>query len=802
MPSPHSLSEQVSLACPRCGVPSSVELWRIVDLTERPDLGARIVEDSINKFPCQSCGADESAAVLILIFWPEAPLPQMRFQYLAAPTMTPMRLEQELDRLLALLRENSGADWHPEWLSHGIMPNTRDSLADMLSEGFVENLRHLAMDKAYELRGSFIEKRQIERLHQSNHAFSTALSLTSANDPLRLELLDALGRGLWIQYAESRDSAALDEAIATFEEALAKCPGADRSTSLLVHYSVALEDRAARDGSLHDQNAAIAHFEIAVANTKETHERYCATVSGLALALGKRFDLIGDPLDLERAVSLHQRAIRSSKPDSPDLPGLEANLRLARAKLGQIPATSPGDHAKPGHDDVRSSESPGARAASLLQQYARSPESGLLDESIELGKRAVDLAENDVAGLWRYLLNLASAARMRFDKTQDRIDLELATESLIRGSNLATQSVVGLADILFKLGIDWMRQQDRTKSRPDQDKVVNCFERCVTATPHDSEDLARRLLFLGLALAARFRLSSDPQDLDGAIARLHESAERAPAGSEVRGAALDNYVRAMAERYDQFLDADRVESMIAACVEALAIRNGPAQSAGIKMNLGILLRQRHLLDGKKEDLDASIADLNESLPCFPSNSTERLRCLTNLGNSLYDLYVRTGNLTHLNEAIACWREAVDSTESGSPARRLRLTNLADGIRTRYRHSAKAEDLDEAISLLELADRETPADSWDKSRHLAILAVALIGSSCQPTRAEGEAGPAPSDYRIGGGRSPRRARIRDRYDRGMRARDCQVLCLSRAGSRGRPSGGDRTTPTRDRRGDAG
>ena len=67
----HSYSETTNIICPGCRQEVSVEIWRIVDTQERPDLSDRIRKKEIHAVVCDNCGHKGRINAPLLINVPE-----------------------------------------------------------------------------------------------------------------------------------------------------------------------------------------------------------------------------------------------------------------------------------------------------------------------------------------------------------------------------------------------------------------------------------------------------------------------------------------------------------------------------------------------------------------------------------------------------------------------------------------------------------------------------------------------------------------------------------------------------------
>jgi hypothetical protein len=64
------LGDTITVNCEQCGQKFSFEVWSIVDMEERPDLAAKVMDASIRIFACPACGKTVSSVDPLLIYRP------------------------------------------------------------------------------------------------------------------------------------------------------------------------------------------------------------------------------------------------------------------------------------------------------------------------------------------------------------------------------------------------------------------------------------------------------------------------------------------------------------------------------------------------------------------------------------------------------------------------------------------------------------------------------------------------------------------------------------------------------------
>lgn len=127
----YSHAEPATLSCPGCGQSIATEIWTIVDIDERPDLLARLLNETIHTVTCPKCGHVAVVnAPLLIIRQKEKPV----LLFSPARGFTPEEDEEHAVALVGMLREHLGQGWQNDWLGDGVSGIARDALPRILSD--------------------------------------------------------------------------------------------------------------------------------------------------------------------------------------------------------------------------------------------------------------------------------------------------------------------------------------------------------------------------------------------------------------------------------------------------------------------------------------------------------------------------------------------------------------------------------------------------------------------------------------------------------------------------------------------
>lgn len=126
---PHSFSQTLQVSCTHCAAAHEVEIWLIVDVAERPDLGRLVEMGHLHRVTCPACGdALHQVAAPLLLFRPDLIRPLF---FAAAPGSSTEKAAQDAATLISRLEENLGDGWRRAWFDDLWWMESR-SLPDVL----------------------------------------------------------------------------------------------------------------------------------------------------------------------------------------------------------------------------------------------------------------------------------------------------------------------------------------------------------------------------------------------------------------------------------------------------------------------------------------------------------------------------------------------------------------------------------------------------------------------------------------------------------------------------------------------
>ncbi|MEI5098366.1 CHAT domain-containing protein [Streptomyces sp. PmtG] len=424
-----------------------------------------------------------------------------------------------------------------------------------------------------------------------------------------------------------------------------------------------------------------------------TTDRY--VLSGLGAALGTRYDLLGDPADLELSIKVLELAT------SDEVPKKGEPVRDVRPTDRTYLAISLLSHfrIKGTLDDLHRAVEALRRAVSGLRDgselhYCRMVLAGALKTRFEeLGQRR-DLDE--AIELGRTVIQALRAPRPTMKEIQQRLSEELGVQ--LRDVGASTE----LADAL----------------RPDP-----VPDRTVTADP----SLPSAVTNLGGCLALRFLRFRDRADIDEAIDVLRAAADSAP-GSD-RPAYLTNL--AIALRTRAVADVDEAVSVGEA---AEATGSAGPDRLSVRFALAVTLYDRHQRTRNREDQVRALGLVESCVHEAPAQHPDRARFLLFLAKVLTD--APTADQADVERAVSLCEKAADTDTAPARTRAEAAALGTDLLLSKGEHDRALPLCELMVELLpRLAwrglDRETQEERLSGYAGLASLAAACALEARKP-----------------------------------------------------------------------
>ncbi|MEU4510466.1 hypothetical protein AB0G05_13275 [Nonomuraea wenchangensis] len=444
-----------------------------------------------------------------------------------------------------------------------------------------------------------------------------------------------------------------------------------------------------------DLDAAITSFNRATSWTRGIAARLPALLTGTGTGLVERYQLTGDPADLDQAVAAFGEAVER-------FDGSPADLSAHLINLG----------------------------GALMLRHARSGDPADLERARQVLERAEGSLPAEAPLRPTLHGTLAAYWQERYALTGDRAMLEQGITHAERA--LAAASVTGhdrpanldrLAHLLLARaehdGAD-PRSGDR-----DVERAVELYREALKDTPVSAARRPARAMALGSGLAARYLRAGRAKDLDDALAFLRQAVRAGPRESVNAVGALFNLGNALWVRYERTGSLEDLDAAVRIIDEVVPlIPDGSPDSPRMRNSFATVLAARFMHEGAAADITRCADVLREVVAGTPADSPARATYLNNLSNALILQAVRLNVASAAGEAVETLRDGLRSAKVTAAGRATLNAALARALLTRMGRRPDLRVLDEAIALVRSALAATGAAAPDAIAHAATLARAL------------------------------------------------------------------------------
>ncbi|RNL82435.1 CHAT domain-containing protein [Halostreptopolyspora alba] len=467
-------------------------------------------------------------------------------------------------------------------------------------------------------------------------------------------------------------------------------------------------------------------WERVVDATPNGHPDRPVMLSSRGVTLHHRFDLTGDPEDLDGAVTALREAATTIPPDHSERSNVLRNLGNVLEDL--YLRTGHGEHldevigACRAFAAVSPVEDPALPlilsnlAAWLRSRFRHTNDGADLNEAVDAAQRAVDLSAPDDPNQAMFRLNLGSTLGVRYQYAGNREDVERAVSILEEAADADPPNHSTRQEILSGLDLAKRLRDLGPELEPE----------VATALSEEGEDdPTATLMSLGLARYSRFHNTGHVPDLDTAIAVFREVERADSTGQQEQGLVPGLLAEALRERFEQGGDHGDLDEATRVGQRALELGTTSTSLRPVLLSaVGLAFRDRSGLTGDLAALDTAIGHLREAERTTPDNSPNRAMHLSNLAGALRERHQWTGDGTDLDSAIALLRESVDITDDGDPEQVRFLANLANALHTRYHVTGDPTDLSTAIDVAQHAADKAPDGRPDRPIFLSNLGAML------------------------------------------------------------------------------
>ncbi|WPO70082.1 CHAT domain-containing protein [Streptomyces sp. KN37] len=361
------------------------------------------------------------------------------------------------------------------------------------------------------LRARFQRAGEPGDIDEAVEASRAAASAARADDPRRGLFLTNLAVALQSRFQRTGTLTDVHEAVEASRAAVRTGP---RSAGFLSNLCLVLLDRFNRTGMLADVDEAVEAGRAAVRAAPDGHPDQAVSLTGLSSALRFRFQGTGMLADVDEAVEAGRAAVRATPDRHPEraarLAGLGACLRMRFERTGD-----PGDvheAVEAGRAVLRIVPDGHPQRAAYLAEFAvasqlrfeRGGALGDLDEAVEASRAAGRLTP-DGHPRTMHLVSLCIALRTRFERGGDPRDLDEAVEAGRAARRVMPADHPQRAGALMNLASALRLRFERTGAAAD-----SAEERSVWEGAAESAAAPPWIRLRAARGAARLAASSDP----------------------------------------------------------------------------------------------------------------------------------------------------------------------------------------------------------------------------------------------------------------------------------------------------
>ena len=503
-----------------------------------------------------------------------------------------------------------------------------------------------------------VEVKNTSDLDSALEAFSRAVGLVPQNDRRYAMYVNGLSSALQEQAELNNSLELLDSAIEASELAITTLTDEKHRAAFLTNFAFALQARYKRTSSKADIDKAVKTLEDVVNVSVLEHHRLYGRSNNLANALYRRYELAGDPIDLDTAISYSMNATQTaSDPEYPQYLNSHACfLRERFLRTGSQTDLSDAMAAVQAALSVKSDPSyHNTLALCYLAQFELTGVAADLASAVKNGRSGVDISSPTDTNRLMYINTLVGALDTRMRFLQTAVDL---------------------------------------------DEAVQLMEEVVKSVPSGRSERAKILLNYSSVLMWRFEALSLKDDLDSAIRMANEAAELTGSDNDPNhSVSQERLGNALTLRWKWYGFVEDLNTAIEA--HGKAVSTTPAQHLNLSIRLNNLLNtisSRADWLGSLDDLEVCIKIAEAAVQATKPEHIAQATHTLNYGNAYYRFFERNESLDDLNSAIQQFKKAADS--ASIYLKSSCLNSLAIGLMARFAISFFANDIDNSIRALE------------------------------------------------------------------------------------------------------
>lgn len=553
------------------------------------------------------------------------------------------------------------------------------------------------------------------------------------NDPMGVQpsiIVDAFlvnAFAMRVAYQDSATVGQLEEAVGAVLQMIGRTP--DRHSVTAEGFTIlciARRMQYERTGQGEYIEDAVRYGERAV-----TVDRTGDASSSLTNALMRRYQLRGDPADLETAITRARDGIVRGDTTAQNNLAVALTMRFTVAP-NDSDATEIVDLARRVVDDSVGTDDEALALVNLAINMAKLSDTSYRiapTEQIEIARRALALAMPNSEVRRKALEMLIAGVRARFNEERNFDDLDEADQLV------AELAALGGHDAAMLLTIQASLASTRWEETRDPAQLERSLMYCRAILDHVPVGHLNRPLHehhLAMQLTTRFRNFGDPAYLLEAIA-LHESALRQmPATHTLYPDAVNAVGNAYATLGRHTGDEAAYETAVKH--HRALIEQTPSDHPDLPDRQDSLAASVRALGSRNGDVGLIDEALRYNFAAISAKASSRdmANFLGNTADSFQTRFTSTGALRDIREAVIYAQRAVDVLQSDDPRRQHHVLRLGQFLRLKYSRTEDRDDIDAAIAVLRAATAGLNLNRRQDRRMLHELSATLLASYSGPS----------------------------------------------------------------------
>lgn len=548
----------------------------------------------------------------------------------------------------------------------------RQSLSQTLDRspyfaGRLVNLGHALCDL-------FHHKSQLDSLQEAINIYEKAIEHTEPELPDYLSRLSHFGDALLKRHLATRDKGDLFSALEIAQQVVEEIPSEleTERPAWLVNLGNVLSSRYELEGDPADLQKAIATYKTALAFTSVASKAYAGYQMNVAMALLDQFKVEGALECLKEADRLSREGIDRTPADSTKRPGrINGRVSILFELYEQTNAVAALDEAYQllsGHlsrKTIPSIDAPAFlsnRSLVTVEKIKRGRlENDILDRALEDARTAVSQSRTTSVGYPLLLANLSTVLVYSYEQIGEINYLEEAVKFSDEAISVIPERAHVRAKLLCIQGDAFRELYIRSNRIADINKAIRVFEEAVRCSHETSPIYINGLLRLASTRRLRFIHAEEDEDLVKSKADF-ERAFSLFDGANEPIAQLHSLGNGLLSLYILSEDVEYLNNAIVVLEKVCSIVDHEDMDYPRYMkNLSLAYRYRYQVTDEKGDLVRALELAKSALSMVPSQHTEYAGYAFTLGNYYEELFRIDSRQDDLDQAYQQYRNAMDAS---------------------------------------------------------------------------------------------------------------------------------------------